>query len=222
METKEFNGKTFYALKGLSGYFATTEGKVLSTHHGTRLLKVSMQGSYHLCKDGKVMNITAARVAYMAQNDCAFEDIPAKYVYMKDGKAYTTNEQGTAKTCKPKIPGKTVIERISFTENELGILRRFYTTQKVKEMCDYIKSKENLLASYAMRTLGRGLTKAKELVQEAVSEFYISLHKGIVCCTIFAYLKKIMRVLAAKEHNFKKHCKEVRGYAFDTLSAKLQ
>lgn len=175
-----------------------------------------MQGTYHLCKGGKVAHITAAHIAYMAQNGCAFEEIPYKYCYIKDGKAYATD----VKNVKPKIPGATALKRVEFMENEIGILRRFYTTQKVKEIRAYIESNAELLTGYAMRTLNKGVTKAKELVQEAISEFYISLYKGLVTFTILPYLKRIIRIMVSIEKKYRKHLKETSGYAFERLSAR--
>lgn len=200
METRVFDGKTFYPLKGFSGYYATVDGKVLSSKKGVRLLNITMQGTYHLYKDGKVVHITAAHIAYMAQNGCAFEEIPYKYCYIKDGKAYATDKY--VKNVKPKIPRATALKRVEFMENEIGILRRFYTTQKVKEIRAYIESNAELLTGYAMRTLNKGVTKAKELVQEAISEFYISLYKGLVTYTILAYLKRIIRTMVSIEKKY--------------------
>lgn len=218
---KEYDGKTFYPLKGLGGYYATEDGLVLGTRKGTKILKTSSQDSYHFCIGSKIKNLARAHVAFMVQNNCAIEEIPEKYVYIdKDGKARTVSERDRAKAMKPKVPAETALQRMSFMENELGILKRFYATNKIKEMQDYLKGKTSLLVAYAMRTLSKGVASAKELVQDAITEFYIALYRGLAMYSIFSYVKKIMRTIVATEKKRSKHYQEVDDYSFDVLSSR--
>lgn len=219
--TIEYNGKAYFPLKGFEGYYATTEGRVLSVKKGVKLLKPTTQDSYILSKDNHLKHITRGHIAYMVQNNCYLCDIPEKYVYFKDGKAIATHEINSKRALKPKVPGETPIKRIEFAEKELSILKRFYTTKKIKDVQEYLKSKESLLMAYAMRTLNKGLARAKELVQDAMTEFVISLYKGLCTYSIFSYVKKIMRNMTAKEKNERKHFKEVGDYTFGVCSSRM-
>lgn len=219
--TIEYNGKTYFPLKGFGGYYATTEGRVLGTKKGLKLLKPTMQDSYILSSNNHLKHITRGHIAYMVQNGCSLCDIPEKYVYFKDGKAIATNEINSKRTFKHKIPGETPLKRIEFAEKELSILKRFYTTKKVKDVQEYLKSKESLFIAYAMRTLNKGLARAKELVQDAMTEFVINLYKGLCVCSIFSYVKKIMRNMAAKEKNEKRIFAEVDEHTFGVCSSRM-
>lgn len=196
MNTIEFDNKTFYPLNGLAGYYATLDGEVLSTKFSPKILRHgenTARQSYHLSVNGKIKNITKARIIYMAQTGCRFDEMAGAYCGVKAGKAIMSDNRAEILTKKVSDP----LRAIEALRVEINMLADFYSTKNIKPLKLYIDSKRKELESYGIVCLHQGRNKVVMLVDDVLSDFYIALYEFRVTRGIIAYIKGIMRNVVA-------------------------
>lgn len=196
MNTIEFDNKQFYPLNGLKGYYATLDGEVLSTKFSPKILqhnKRMANQSYHLSVNGKIKNITKARIIYMVQTGCKLEEMAGSWCGVKDGKAIISEKKSEIEVKKIADPIK-VIDALRI---EIDLLSDFYKTKNIKPLKQYIDRKREELEMYGIKSLAQRREKVVRLVNEVLSDFYIALYSGKVTRCIIAYIKGIMRKVVA-------------------------
>lgn len=203
----EFDNKQFYPLNGLKGYYATLDGEVLSTKFKPKILKHGRNAAgqgYHLSVNGKIKNITKARIIYMVQTGCSVGEINGYYCGVKEGKAVISEKRSEVETKTISNP----LQSISALRTEIDLLESFYTTKNVKPLKQYVDRKREELEMYGIKCLAQGREKVIGLVNDVLSDFYIALYSGKVTRSIIAYIKGIMRktvVAARKERAILRH-----------------
>ena len=198
MNTIEFDNKTFYPLNGLAGYYATLDGEVLSTKFSPKILRHgenTARQSYHLSVNGKIKNITKARIIYMVQTGCKLDEMAGAYCGVKAGKAIISEKKSDVepkKVCDP-------LKAIDALRCELSLLSDFYKTKNIKPLKQYIDRKREELEKYGIVCLNQGREKVVRLVNEVLSDFYTALYEFRITRSIIAYIKGIMRKVVAAQ-----------------------
>lgn len=196
MNTIEFDNKTFYPLNGLAGYYATLDGEVLSTKFSPKILRHgenTARQSYHLSVNGKIKNITKARIIYMVQTGCKLDEMAGAYCGVKAGKAIISEKKSDVESKKACDP----LKAIDALRCELSLLSDFYTTKNIKPLKQYIDRKREELEKYGIVCLNQGREKVIRLVDEVLSDFYTALYEFRITRGIIAYIKGIMRKVVA-------------------------
>lgn len=198
MNTIEFDNKTFYQLNGLAGYYATLDGEVLSTKFSPKILRHgenTARQSYHLSVNGKIKNITKARIIYMVQTGCKLDEMAGAYCGVKAGKAIISEKKSDVepkKVCDP-------LKAIDAIRTEINLLADFYKTKNIKPLKQYIDRKREELEKYGIVCLNQGREKVVRLVDDVLSDFYMALYEFRVTRGIIAYIRGIMRKVVAMQ-----------------------
>ena len=193
MNAIEFQGKTYYPLRGLNGYHAATDGEVISTKFKTpRLLKhgaKTLSHGYHLCINGKVINVTRIRIAYMVQENCTLESINGLYVGESEGRYFATEKHREAMKPKHFDP----LTDIAALRAEIDLLEAFYISKDIMPLKKYLEAHRGEFVEYGIKSLYQGAQKVHQVIDETLSEFYMALYEGRVTRGILAYFRGIMR-----------------------------
>ena len=196
MKPLEFENKIFYPLNGLSGYYATFDGEVLSTKFSPKILRHgenTARQSYHLSVNGKIKNITKARIIYMVQTGCRLDEISGAYCGVKAGKAIISEKKSEVEAKRVDDP----IKVINALRTEIDLLADFYKTKNVTPLKRYIDRRREELEMYGIRCLNQGREKVIQLVDDVLSDFYMALYESRVTRGIITYIKGIMRKVVA-------------------------
>lgn len=206
--TIQMYGQTYFPLIDNPMYYVNFNGEVITTSgNKPRQLKHHIRKGmimYTLVISGKTHNVRASRIAYCIRNGVSLKSIAGQYVFRNGDKLELHREErfgGEMSQVKRKMKkpedGKIWVER---ARQALELFATWYEEGDINPLNKYVAQLKPKLELHAKVKWSLSETNAKGLVEEACSQFFLSIcERNLIRLGIDSYLKRLMSCIYRRD-----------------------
>lgn len=205
MDELTYEGETYKPITRC-GYYATSNGKVLSMRSGKPHLlslfhRADGSKSYSLdMRNGKRRTqVNQSRIIYAARKGVLLEELePGKVYYVDDNNRARSASKEAFASWLHRFDNAKVIrdpaDRVAKLIDNLRLQEQYYQNHDIQPLIDKLEAMKPGLLLYTSAYIVKRKDKAAELVDEAVSMFLTAVcARKVIVADIRGYLKGIIR-----------------------------